>query len=182
MKPRLKPPRLPAIATTLSLALAASAALGLGCDDSNPAGLDPGKLKSLETPPGRPPPADSSDLALARALGLDGGLDDSLDPVDPPAPAGDLKAEIAHFTSVDACVVERARVDPLVGDALEAIGYDTFLRDACRVVDAAKANDPGRCAGIEASSLEARCRATVAQTGGRPDACPWESPSRPDRG
>src|ERR1019366_5592349 len=43
----------------------------------------------------------------------------------PPAPAGDLKAEIARFTTLDACVNERARVDPIVGDALEAIGYDT---------------------------------------------------------
>jgi hypothetical protein len=117
---------------------------------------------------------------MARLLGVDAGELET--PVDPPAPAGDLKAEIDRFTTVDACTLERARLDPLVGDALEAIGYDTFLRDACRMIDAAKANDASRCAAIDASSLEARCRATVAEVGGTPDACPWDSASRPTRG
>ena len=71
---------------------------------------------------------------------------------------------------------------PLLGDALEAVGYDTFLRDACRVIDAAKANDASRCAAIDASALEARCRATVAEVAGTPDACPGRPPSRPARG
>jgi len=113
------------------------------------------------------------------ALYADAGLEVR---VDPPAPAGDLKAEIARFTTLDACVNERARVDPIVGDALEAIGYDTFLRDACRVIDATKANDPARCAAIEASSLEARCRTTVAEVSGAPETCPWESTLRRAQG
>jgi hypothetical protein len=111
----------------------------------------------------------------ARGLGGEGDAGDLEIKIDPPAPAGDLKAEIARFTTIDACVAERARVDPIVGDALEAIGYDTFLRDACRVVDAAKANDPARCAAIDASSLEARCRATVAEVSASPEACPWDA-------
>jgi hypothetical protein len=118
----------------------------------------------------------------ARALGGKGDAGDFEIKIDPPAPAGDLKAEIARFTTIDACVAERARVDPIVGDALEAIGYDTFLRDACRVVDAAKANDPARCAGIDASSLEARCRATVAEVSASPETCPWDAPLLRARG
>ena len=117
---------------------------------------------------------------IANLLGIDAGELEA--PVDPPAPAGDLKAEIDRFTTLDACALERASLDPLVGDALEAIGYDTFLRDACRMIDAAKANDASRCAAIDASSLEARCRATVAEVAGTPDACPWEASSRPTRG
>jgi hypothetical protein len=56
---------------------------------------------------------------------------------DPPALAGDLGADIEGFTTVDACVAAHAGVDPLVGDALEGIGYDTLLRDACRALEAA---------------------------------------------
>ena len=117
---------------------------------------------------------------MAKLLGIDAGELEA--PVDPPAPAGDLKTEIDRFTSVDACALERSRLDPLLGDALEAIGYDTFVRDACRVIDAAKAKDASRCKAIDASSLEARCRATVAEVAATPDACPWESVTLPARG
>src|ERR1019366_1781105 len=134
----------------------------MGCDGSSAS--SPGDLASTA---GRLEPASTAAHAAGEstdpfgALGLDGG---SLEVrLDPPAPAGDLKAEIARFTTLDACVDGLARVDPIAGDALEAIGYDTFLRDACRVLDATKANDPGRCPAIEASSLEARCRTTVAE-------------------
>jgi hypothetical protein len=125
-----------------------------------------------------PPPAPAA--SLARLLGVDAGELEA--PVDPPAPPGDLKAEIEQFTTLDACAADRARLDPLLGDALEAIGYDTFLRDACRIIDAAKANDPAKCSAIDASALEAQCRATVAQVAASPDACPWEAPGRPARG
>jgi hypothetical protein len=135
-------------------------------------------------PNGRNPPplaSDPTDLRnIAKLLGVDAGEFET--PVDPPAPAGDLKADIDRFTSVDECALERARLEPLVGDALEAIGYDTFLRDACRVIDAAKAKDASRCAEIDASSLAARCRATVAEVAGTPDDCPWETVTRPARG
>jgi hypothetical protein len=138
-----------------------------------------------ESPSGRPdlaPPRASGPAdvpAIAKLLGVDAG---DFETLDPPAPPGDLKADIDRFTTLEACTLERARLDPLLGDALEAIGYDTFLRDACRVIEAAKANDANRCAAIDASSLEARCRATVAEVAGTPDACPWETPSRPTRG
>ena len=118
--------------------------------------------------------------SVATALGLDAA---ELEPsIDPPAPAGDLEAELAAFTTVDACVAQRAAGDPLVGDALEAIGYDTLLRDACRSLDAAKSRDVSRCADIVASALKSRCEARVAELAGDPDACPFDISSRPELG
>jgi hypothetical protein len=118
--------------------------------------------------------------SLAVALGMDAG---ELEPsVDPPPPAGDLKAELDAFTTVDACVAQRAAGDPVVGDALEAIGYDTLVRDACRLLDAAKSRDPKRCADVLASTLKTRCEAGAAELAGTPEACPFDVPSRPDRG
>jgi hypothetical protein len=147
------------------LTLPAVLALLAGCDN------DHGRAPPV---PSEPPPAPVT--SIAHALGIDAG---ELEPsVDPPAPAGDLKAELDAFTTVDACAQQRARVDPLIGDALEAIGYDTFLRDACRVLDAAKARDPKRCQAIDASTLRGRCEATVAEIAGDPDACPWVLPTR----
>jgi hypothetical protein len=102
--------------------------------------------------------------------------------VDPPPPAGDLKAELDAFTTVDACVAQRAAGDPVVGDALEAIGYDTLVRDACRLLDAAKSRDPKRCADVLASTLKARCEAAAAELAGNPEACPFDLPSRPELG
>lgn len=127
----------------------------------------------MDDPRSQPAPISS----LARLLGFDAGELEAR--IDPPAPAGDLKAEIDQFTTVDACVDTRAKLDPLLGDALEAIGYDTFLRDACRMIDAAKAQDANRCTGIDASALAERCRVTVAEVVASPDACPWEATSGP---
>jgi hypothetical protein len=133
---------------------------------------------AVPTPRTEPDPAPVA--SLATLLGVDAGELEAR--LDPPAPPGDLEAEIDRFTTLDACVEARAQLDPLLGDALEAVGYDTFLRDACRVIDAAKANDANRCAAIDASALETRCRATVAEVAAAPDTCPWETSSRPDRG
>jgi hypothetical protein len=103
-------------------------------------------------------------------------------PVDPPPPAGDIKADVERFTTLDACVAERAKLDPVVGDALRAIGYETFLRDACRVLEATKKKDAGVCKAIDASSLRAHCEASLAMYAADADACPWEVPSRPQYG
>src|ERR1044071_6588769 len=54
--------------------------------------------------------------------------------VDPSPPSGDLKSDIESFTTLDACVRARAMADPLLGDAIEALGYDTLMRDACRIL------------------------------------------------
>jgi hypothetical protein len=119
-------------------------------------------------------------VGLPHVTGIDAG--DLEGREDPPAPAGDLKAEIEHFTTVDACIDQRSHLDPVLGDAIEAIGYDTFLRDACRVIDAAKANDEARCGDIDSSPLAAHCRATVAEVAASPEKCPWEIADRPARG
>ena len=93
-------------------------------------------------------------------------------PVDPPAPAGDLKSELERFVNVDTCVAERAKLDPLVGDALGAIGYDTFLHDACRLLEAAKTKKREACDKIDASPLRARCQSLVAIAARTPESCP----------
>jgi hypothetical protein len=120
------------------------------------------------------PPGSASAVAEA-----DGGESAS---ADPPALAGDLQADLDAFTTVDACVAAHAGVDPLVGDALEGIGYDTLLRDACRALEAAKTRSTRPCDDIAASSLRARCVARVAAIQGEPDACPWDVATRPERG
>jgi hypothetical protein len=131
-----------------------------------------------DAPKRAPPPAPVA--SLARSLGVDAG---ELEPsVDQPAPAGDFKAEMDAFTTLDACAQQHAAIDPLVGDAVEAIGYDTLVRDACRVLDAAKSRDARRCEAIDASTLRARCLATVAEIVGDADACPFWIASRPDLG
>jgi len=115
--------------------------------------------------------------SVARALGEDAAA--IVARVDPAPPAGDFKGDVERFTTIDACASERSSLDPLVGDAVLSIGYDTFLRDACRVLDAAKAKDARRCAPIEASSLRARCEAVVAMTTASPDGCPLEVSGAP---
>lgn len=130
---------------------------------------------------GRSQPAPPAPIeSVARALDVDAAALAS--PVDPPAAAGDLEAEIDAFSTVDACVAQHAHLDALLGDALEAIGYDTFVRDACRVLDAAKAHDAKRCEGIDASSLRRQCASTVAAITGDADACPWVTEAKPALG
>ena len=124
----------------------------------------------------------ASPSAVASALGIDAAaLAGPL--VDPERPAGDLAADLAAFTTVEACMKERTRsLDPLVGDAVDAIGYDTFLRDACRVLEAAKTKDAKKCELIDASALRARCRTVTAMVAGDADACPLKAPSKPELG
>jgi hypothetical protein len=117
---------------------------------------------------------------MAAVLGVDAQELESK--ADPPPPAGDLASDINAFTTIEACVESRKPMDPLLGDALDAIGYETFLRDACRVLDAAKAQDGRLCAAIDASVLRERCNATVAEVAGQPDTCPWEVAARPENG
>jgi hypothetical protein len=118
--------------------------------------------------------------SVEKALGVEAGELELR--ADPPTAAGDLAGEIASFSTVDACVDSHAHLDPLLGDALEAIGYDTFVRDACRVLDAAKARDPKRCDAIDASALRRQCATTVAAVVGHADLCPWMVASRPALG
>lgn len=126
--------------------------------------------------------APASPSEIASVLGIDGAtLASAL--VDPARPAGDLAADIASFTTVEACMKQRtSSLDPLVGDAVDAIGYDTFLRDACRVLEAAKNKDAKKCELIDASSLRARCRALTAMIAGDADACPLKASNKPELG
>ena len=60
----------------------------------------------------------------------------------------------------------------MIGDAIDALGYDTLIGDACRVLEALKAKDARRCRPIAASSLRARCETNVAVLVGDPRLCP----------
>lgn len=144
---------------TRAACLLAIAVLGAACEQK----------KAPPEPPGHaePPPA-ASTLAL---LGIDAG---GLEPLDPPAPAGDLKEELDRFVNVDQCVAQRAKMDPLIGDALGAIGYETFLRDACRLLEATKDRKRETCDRIDSSALRARCQSWVAMASQLPDACPMQ--------
>ena len=147
------------------IAVACAGAVG-GCD---------------KEPPPRPhdtEPATAS--GVARALGLDAAT--LAAPSDPPSPAGDVKAEVERFTTLDACVSEHAKTDPLVGDALHAIGYETFLRDACRMLQAMKEKKADTCKAIDAQGLRSKCEASVAMQEGKPDACPLETFETPAGG
>jgi hypothetical protein len=53
-------------------------------------------------------------------------------------------------------------VDSVLGDAIDALGYDTLLRDSCRVIEAVKTKSAGACEPIVASSLRDRCAMSVA--------------------
>lgn len=127
--------------------------------------------KKEERAPSAVPSASASALVV-----VDGAA------IDPPRPAGDLRADLDGFTTLEACAERRAGLDPLVGDAIDAIGYETLLRDACRMLEAMKAEDPKRCDAIDASSLRARCRARVAMVAGRVDDCPLRSEVEPELG
>jgi hypothetical protein len=131
------------VATALSLA---------GCEDKR-------------SPP--PPPSESKN---EQQPAFDAGI--LGEAADPPPPPGDLRAEIDAFVNVDQCVGARAKLDPLVGDALSAIGYETFLRDACRLLEAAKDRKRETCDRIDSSGLRSRCESWVAMIAQTPDACP----------
>src|SRR5215472_5511045 len=130
--------------------------------------------------PARQQPEPAPPSSVAEALGVDAGA--FIPPVDPSPPAGDLAAELAHFSTLDACVKEHAGLDPLVGDALRSVGYETFVRDACRLLESTKAKSVAKCAPIDASSLRERCEAYVAMATASPDACPRVSPEEPSAG
>lgn len=117
---------------------------------------------------------------MAQTLGLDASA--LGEGPDPPAPAGDLKAELEAFVSVEACVKEKSKLDPLVGDALRAIGYDTFVRDACRLLEAAKDKRREACDKVDSSALKARCQMWVAMVSQTAEACPLLYDAMPGRG
>jgi hypothetical protein len=127
-----------------------------------------------------PEPSEAPGPSSLAVLGIDAGA--LGEPVDPPAPAGDLKEELDRFVNLDQCVAARAKLDPLVGDALAAIGYETFLRDACRLLEATKDRRRETCDKIDSSALRARCQSWVAIASQTPDACPMQLEGMVTRG
>jgi hypothetical protein len=132
------------------------------------------------SPAPAPSVAPASPSNIAAVLGIDAGA--FVDTADPPPPAGDLKADLDRFVNVETCVKERANVDPLVGDGLRAIGYDTFLRDVCRLLEAAKDKKRETCDRIDSSAMRARCQSWVAMVAQTPDGCPLQFDGVPTRG
>jgi hypothetical protein len=131
-----------------------------------------------EDPVARPPlqgRALASTAAAARigaalaALAADAGLEPVTDPV---APSGDLKSEVEAFTNLDACVRSHRLGDALLADAIDALGYDTFTRDACRVLQALKVRRVEPCQAVAFAALRARCETQVAALTGNPALCP----------
>jgi hypothetical protein len=102
-------------------------------------------------------------------MAADAGIDTERDPV---AATGDLKSDIEGFTTLEACVRAHVSHDTLLGDALDALGYDTFTRDACRTVQALKARSAETCRPIAFAALRSRCEAQVATLLGEPRLCP----------
>jgi hypothetical protein len=97
---------------------------------------------------------------------------------DPAPPSGDLKSDVDAFTSLEACVRARAITDPLLGDAIDALGYDALTRDACRILQALKEKRVDACTPIASSALRARCETYVAVFTGDPNACPTNGSGR----
>jgi hypothetical protein len=152
------------------IAFASAAAIAVACDD---------KKSPIAAPPASSD-VPASPASVVAMLGLDAGA--LIETTDPPPPAGDLKADLDRFVSVETCVKERANVDPLVGDALRAIGYDTFLRDACRLLEAAKDQKREKCDRIDSSALRLRCQSWVAMVAQTPESCPLQFDGVPTRG
>jgi len=114
-----------------------------------------------------PPPSEPT----SQELETDGAP--PVERADPPALAGDLRRDVETFGSLDTCVAQHAAMDPVVGDAVRAIGYDTLLRDACRTLQAMKLKDRAPCEAIAASGLQHRCEAMLAMSQQDADKCPW---------
>jgi hypothetical protein len=65
----------------------------------------------------------------------------------------------------------------VLADAVDALGYDTLVRDACRTLQARKAKDGDLCQPIIASSLRLRCGSQLAVTSARRVVMDEASPS-----
>jgi hypothetical protein len=150
----------------------------VGCEDDDPK-LDLEKLRAGAAPSteetARPNPGalapDQARRAAAELAALE--MEAGIEPVhDPSAPGGDLKRDLEEFTTLDACVKAHGVRDPVLGDAIDALGYDTLARDACRTLQALRAKDPRHCQPISASPLRQRCEAQVAIVAGEPALCP----------
>jgi hypothetical protein len=129
-----------------------------------------------ELPPERsrqPPSSDRASIERMQrelaGLASEAGLDPETDPV---PPSGDLKGDIASFAGLEACVRAHGARDPVLADAIDALGYDTLARDACRMLEALGAQDVRPCKPIASSTLRSRCEENVAVLLGNASLCP----------
>jgi hypothetical protein len=113
-----------------------------------------------------------SSAVLAAANKLRAESPDAELRLDPPALPGDLAGDLAGFESVAKCVELRGAMDPLLGDGLSTLGYQTFVYDACTSLGAAKAKRADLCNDISASALRGGCERLVAVVARDPEACP----------
>ncbi|HKQ70722.1 MAG TPA: hypothetical protein VJT73_15355 [Polyangiaceae bacterium] len=123
--------------SVIVLLIAASAAL-FGCDkrELDPEPPRPRTEARLRGGAADPQPSRELQLELESLAAKANAAE-----VDPVAPSGDLKSDVEAFTTLDACAAARAVKDPLLGDAIGALGYDTLARDACRILEAMKTRD-----------------------------------------
>ena len=114
------------------------------------------------------------------ALEIEAGIERGHDPA---APGGDLQRDLAEFTTLDACVHAHRVTDPVLADAVDALGYDTLVRDACRILQALKSKDGKFCSAhrrdfpapavrIASRHSRGRARALPARCGDERDAGP----------
>lgn len=162
-------------AALLGLSLGCALALAAGCKEDKPLSqyVNPGYGQRRPGPRGTAPQPDDPPSAmvapiLSRALAeRDPGLDEH----DPAAPPADLAAEVAAFTDLAGCV-KRRRVDPLLADGLDALGYENFAWDSCRIVQAIKESSLAPCEKMLATSMKQRCTSDVAAASGHGEWCP----------
>ena len=154
---------------TVTVIVSLLAVFPLGACEKSP--FESERSSTVDPPPPTPAP---------RRMGLDSGFE--IERADPPPPAGDLKEDVTRFSTLEECVAQHAVIDPLVGDAVRSIGYDTLLRDACRLLQALKMKDTSPCVAISASALQNRCESLVAMALQDPEKCPWYSATEKQHG
>lgn len=92
--------------------------------------------------------------------------------VDPPGPAGDFAEEIARYTDLRDCVARHRITDPLLAEGVDAIGYDAFVTDACRGVEAAKTRSRVPCSAVLTTAMRKKCEAEAGMATGDETLCP----------
>ena len=80
----------------------------------------------------------------------------------PEAPSVPLAQEIERFSTLEDCRSRHQEQDPVLGDALDALGYEVLVDDACLALDALKTRETARCGGLQSSTLRLRCLRDVA--------------------
>jgi len=96
--------------------------------------------------------------------------------LDVPSPPGDLSADVASFTDIGTCVRRHRLADPLLGDALDSLGYDRFVVDTCSSLEALKHRRAESCQAISVSKVQRGCFWSLAAWQGEPAHCPREEP------